>query len=124
MKAVQLRFSRWYNRRAGRKGTLWEGRYTSVIVEEEERALRTMAAYIDLNPVRAGMVVDPAEYRWSCYAEAMAGKARSRRGLVRIIGQMAWPREPAATAKPWGTDAFPSLVERRSLLFYRAILAK
>ena len=81
-----------------------------------------MAAYIELNPVRAGMVADPADYRWSGYSEAMAGKARSRRGLVRIIGQMAWPRESAADAKPWGTDAFPALVERRALVFYRAIL--
>ena len=122
MKAVQLRFSRWYNRRAGRKGTLWEGRYTSVIVEEEERALRTMAAYMDLNPVRAGMVADPADYLWSGYSEAMAGKARSRRGLVRIIGQMAWPRATAAEAKPWGNDSFPKQVETRALVFYRAIL--
>jgi REP element-mobilizing transposase RayT len=122
MKAVQLRFSRWYNHRAGRKGTLWEGRYTSVIVEDEERALRTMAAYIDLNPVRAGIVADPADYRWSGYSEAMAGKARSRRGLVRIIGQMAWPRETAAGAKPWGAEEFPAVVERRALVFYRAIL--
>ena len=102
MKAVQLRFSRWYNSRTGRMGALWAGRYTSVIVEEEERALRTMAAYTDLNPVRAGMVVDPADYRWSGSAEAMAGKARSRRGLVRIIGQMAWPRETSAQSKPLG----------------------
>ena len=122
MKAIQLRFSRWFNRRAGRKGTLWEGCYTSVIVEEEERALRTMAAYIDLNPVRAGMVPDPADYRWSGYAEAMVGKSRSRRGLVRIIGQMAWPRETAAGAKPWGDEPFPQMVERRALVFYRAIL--
>jgi REP element-mobilizing transposase RayT len=122
MKAIQLRFSRWYNRRTGRMGTLWEGRYISVIVEEEERALRTMAAYIDLNPVRAGMVADPADYRWSGYAEAMAGKARARRGLVRIIGQMAWPRETAAGAQPWGGSAFPAAVERRALVFYRAIL--
>ena len=123
IEAIQLRFSRRYNRRAGRKGALSEGRYTSVIAEEEERAVRTMAAYIDLNQVRAGMVVDPADYRWSGYAEAMAGKARSRRGLVRVIGQMAWPRESAATAEPWGTDALPSLVERRALLFYRAVLS-
>ena len=52
----------------------------------------------------------------------MAGKAESRRGLVRIIGQMAWPRETAAGAKPWGTDAFPAGVERRALVFYRAIV--
>ena len=122
MKAVQLRFSRWYNLQAGRRGTLWESRYTSVIVEEEERALRTMAAYIDLNPVRAGMVPDPADYRWSGYSEAMAGKARSRRGLVRIIGQMAWPRETAAGAKPWGDAPFAARVERRALVFYRALL--
>ena len=91
-------------------------------MEEEERALRTMAAYIDVNPVRAGMVEDPADYRWSGYAEAMAGKARSRRGLVRIIGQMAWPIATAAEAKPWGGDSFPRQVETRALVFYRAIL--
>ena len=122
VKCVKFRFTRWYNRKVGRKGGLWESRFTSLIVEEEERALRTMAAYIDLNPVRAGMVADPADYRWSGYSEAMAGKARSRRGLVRIIGQMAWPRESAAGAKPWGTEAFPAGVERRALVFYRAIL--
>jgi hypothetical protein len=81
-----------------------------------------MAAYIDLNPVRAGIVEDPADYRWSGYAEAMAGKARARRGLVRIIGQMAWPRESAAGAKPWGDEVFPKGVETRALVFYRAIL--
>ena len=94
---VKQRFTRWHNAKTGRRGTIWEERFGSVVVEEEERALRTMAAYIDLNPVRAGMgmVEDPADYRWSGYAEAMAGKARSRRGLVRIIGQMAWPRATA-----------------------------
>ena len=80
VRCVKLRFTRWHNRKHGRRGTIWEERFGSVVVEEEERALRTMAAYIDLNPVRAGMVEDPADYRWSGYAEAMAGKARSRRG--------------------------------------------
>jgi REP element-mobilizing transposase RayT len=122
MKRLKFRFTRWYNRKHGRKGVLWESRYTSVIVEEEERALRTMAAYIDLNPVRAGMVEDPADYRWSGYAEAMAGKLRSRRGLVRIIGQMAWPRATSASANPWGDDPFPPGVDTRALVFYRAIL--
>ncbi len=122
VKCVKFRFTRWYNRKAGRKGPLWESRFTSVIVEEEERALRTMAAYIDLNPVRAGMVTDPADYRWSGYAEAMAGKARSRRGLVRIIGQMAWPREASVGARPWGAEAFPAVVKRRALVIYRALL--
>jgi len=122
VRCVKLRFTRWHNRKHGRKGTIWEEKFGSVVVEEEERALRTMAAYIDLNPVRAGIVEDPADYRWSGYAEAMAGKARSRRGLVRIIGQMAWPRATVATAQPWGGDPFPKGVETRALVFYRAIL--
>ena len=66
---VKQRFTRWHNAKTGRRGTIWEERFGSVVVEEEERALRTMAAYIDLNPVRAGMVEDPADYRWSGYAK-------------------------------------------------------
>jgi REP element-mobilizing transposase RayT len=122
MKCVKFRFSCWYNKRVGREGTLWDGRFTSVLVAEEERALRTVAAYIDLNPVRAGMVGDPGDYRWSGYAEAMEGKARARRGLVRIIGQVAWRRAEAAGARPWSEDTFAPEVERRALLLYRALL--
>ena len=55
MGGVKQRFTRWHNAKSGRRGTIWEERYGSVVVEEEERALRTMAAYLDLNPVRAGM---------------------------------------------------------------------
>ncbi|MGE3312392.1 MAG: transposase, partial [Limisphaerales bacterium] len=54
MKLVKQRFTQWYNRRVGRKGTLWEDRFRSVLVEGAGDALVTMAAYIDLNPVRAG----------------------------------------------------------------------
>ena len=62
MKTLPQRFTRWFNRTHQRSGTLWEERYKSVIVESGIAA-RTMAASIDLNPVRAGMVSDPAEYR-------------------------------------------------------------
>jgi REP element-mobilizing transposase RayT len=87
MKTVLQRMTRWYNLCNQRKGTLWEERYKSVIVEDGIAA-RTMAAYIDLNPVRAGMVSDPAEYRWSSYGEAVGGGAKgngkkAREGLVR-----------------------------------------
>lgn len=64
MKGLLIRFTRWFNRTHSRSGTLWEERFKSVIVESG-MAARTMAAYIDLNPVRAGMVEDPADYRWS-----------------------------------------------------------
>jgi putative transposase len=87
MKTLLQRFTRWFNRTHQRSGTLWEERYKSVIVESGIAA-RTMAAYIDLNPVRAGMVADPAEYRWSSYGEAVGGGPKgngkkSREGLVR-----------------------------------------
>ena len=87
MKTLLQRFTRWFNREHNRRGTLWEERYKSVIVESGIAA-RTMAAYIDLNPVRAGMVSDPSEYRWSSYGEAVGGGPKgngkkSREGLVR-----------------------------------------
>ena len=72
MKTVKQRFSSWYNKKHGRRGTLWEARFKSVLVENGYAA-RTMAAYIDLNPVRAGMVTDPKDYRWCGYGEAVAG---------------------------------------------------
>ncbi|MDB6071329.1 MAG: transposase, partial [Verrucomicrobiales bacterium] len=122
VRCLKQRFTWWHNRRTGREGTLWERRFTSVIVEDAERALRTVAAYIDLNPVRAGLVSDPGDYEWSGYGEAMRGGLRARRGVVRIIGQMAWPRATAAQARPWGPDAFPATVGRRALVMYRALL--
>ena len=70
MKSLLERFTKWFNRAHSRSGTLWEDRFKSVIVESGTAA-RTMAAYIDLNPVRAGMVADPAEYRWSSYGAVM-----------------------------------------------------
>ena len=89
MKGLMQRFTQWFNGQHKRSGRLWEDRFKSVIVESGTAA-RMMAAYIDLNPVRAGMVVDPAEYRWSSYGEAIGGGAKgngkkSREGLVRAI---------------------------------------
>ena len=87
MKSLLERFTKWFNRKHSRFGTLWEDRFKSVIVESGTAA-RTMAAYIDLNPVRAGIVKDPADYRWSSYGEAigLGGKGngkKAREGLVR-----------------------------------------
>jgi len=87
MKSLLERFTKWFNRTHSRSGTLWEDRFKSVIVESGIAA-RTIAAYIDLNPVRAGMVKDPADYRWSSYGEAVGGGRKgngkkAREGLVR-----------------------------------------
>ena len=85
MKNLLQRFTRWFNRSQDRSGRLWEERFKSVIVEDGT-ASRTVAAYIDLNPVRAGIVEDPAEYRWSSYGEAMGGGKKARAGLIRALG--------------------------------------
>jgi putative transposase len=94
MKTVKQRFSVWYNKSHARYGTLWADRFKSVLVEAETRALSTVAAYIDLNAVRAGLVEDPADYRWCGYGEAMGGARRARAGLGWIFGD----RHPSWTA--------------------------
>ena len=85
MKLVKQRFSVWYNRSHQRYGTLWAERFKSVLVEAKSGVLRTMAAYIDLNPVRAGLVDDPKDYRFCGYAEAVAGRSTARKGIVRLV---------------------------------------
>lgn len=88
LKEVKLRVSLYMNKRLGRTGTLWEGRFKSVLVEDGEQALLTVAAYIDLNPIRAGIVDHPEDYRWCGYAEAVAGGKsgqRARAGLGRML---------------------------------------
>lgn len=85
IKLLKMRFSAWYNTRMGRKGTLWEERFKSVLVEGAGEALVTMAAYIDLNPVRAGLVEDPKDYRWSGYGEAVAGQRKAKLGVQTLV---------------------------------------
>ncbi len=63
IKEIKERFSRYYNRLHGRRGHFWGGRFKSVIVEEGDTLLNLLA-YIDLNPVRAGLVQKPEDYRW------------------------------------------------------------
>lgn len=84
VKGLKQRFSLWYNIENGRKGTLWEERFRSVLVEGAENALMRVATYIDLNAVRAGIVNDASEYRWSSFGEAMDGGNRARRGLIEL----------------------------------------
>lgn len=84
MKAVKQRFSVWYNRSHQRYGTLWAERFKSVLVEGRGNPLQTMAAYIDLNPVRAGLVADPKDYRFCGYAEAVAGVPEAKRGIIHV----------------------------------------
>ena len=85
MKSLKGRFTQWYNRAHQRKGTLWEERFKSVLVEGAGTGMAAMAAYIDLNPVRAGLVEDPKDYRWCGYGEALGGGVQAGEGLGRAM---------------------------------------
>lgn len=74
MQAVGRAYVRRFNNRHGRTGTLWEGRYKSTLVQTERYLLACMA-YIELNPVRAGLVNDPREYPWSSHRHHIGQQA-------------------------------------------------
>ena len=67
MQAVGRSYVRYFNNLHGRSGTLWEGRYRSTLIQTDRYLLACMA-YIDLNPVRAGLLSDVREYPWSSHA--------------------------------------------------------
>ena len=111
MKTLKQRFSIWYNRTHDRVGTLWSERFKSTLVEGTEAALRITAAYVDLNPVRAKVVDDPKEYRWSGYGEAMGGSAIARQGIS----------EGVRRAESGGIDWAETAREYRKLLYCKGV---
>jgi putative transposase len=66
MQAVGRSYVRYFNDLQGRTGTLWEGRYRSTLIQTDRYLLACMA-YIDLNPVRAGLVTEAVDYPWSSH---------------------------------------------------------
>lgn len=109
MKTVKQRFSIWFNKSHRRFGTLWADRFKSVLVEGQGNPLQTMAAYIDLNPVRAGIVEDPKDYRFCGYAEAVAGTVPAREGLMRVWVDF--------TGRSNASNASAALQAHRTLIF-------
>lgn len=97
MQAVGRRYVRYFNDLQKRSGTLWEGRYKSTLIQTERYLLACMA-YIDLNPVRAGMVAQARDYPWSSHAHYIG--VRSDRlvtphPLVWALGNTPFAREAA-----------------------------
>jgi len=101
---VKKAFTLWYNLRNNRVGTLWEGRYHSTLMEHEEdekllkeRGLgglaQLIAAYIDLNPLRAGEVSEPEGNEWTGYGRAVRGDQTALRGLRLLWGEVAGGQE-------------------------------
>jgi len=97
MQAVGRRYVRHFNTTHGRTGTLWEGRYRSTLVEED-RYLLTCMAYIDLNPVRAGMVERARDHVWSSHGHYIGlrqDRLITHHPLVWGLGNTPFSREAA-----------------------------
>lgn len=97
MQSLGRRYVGWFNHRHGRSGTLWEGRFRAALIEGE-RHLLACARYIELNPLRAGMLVDAGAYPWSSCAHHLG---RRRDPLVNehpmywALGNTPFEREAA-----------------------------
>ena len=72
MQSVGGKYARYFNDRRGRTGALWEGRYRATVISSDEY-LFACSRYVEENPVRAGMVSDPGDYRWSSFAANALG---------------------------------------------------
>lgn len=97
MQAVGRRYVRYFNDSQQRSGTLWEGRYRSTLIQAERYLLACMA-YIDLNPVRAGLVAHPRDYPWSSYGHYSGQRLDKRitpHPLVWALGNTPFAREAA-----------------------------
>lgn len=97
MQAIGRRYVQYFNRRHGRTGTLWEGRYRSTVLQPERWLLPCMV-YLDLNPVRAGEVVHAADYVWSSHAHWLGlrqDRLLTPHALYWALGNTPFAREAA-----------------------------
>ncbi len=107
--SVKQRFSHWFNQKTDRKGTLWEDRFQAVLVQPGA-AVAELAAYIDLNPVRAGVVADAKDYPWSQFGAAVAGDGIAQQALEYLVehhtlqqrARAPIPNEPSPSAPLMG----------------------
>jgi putative transposase len=89
MQSVGRMYVRYFNNTYKRSGTLWEGRYKSCLIESEAYLLE-LYRYIELNPVRSGIVDEPSEYSWSSYQCNGLGKKsqlQSPHELYKALGR-------------------------------------
>ena len=137
MQSVGRSYVRHFNLRHGRTGALWEGRYRSNLIESEHYLLNCMI-YIELNPVRAGMVVQARDFRWSSHRHHIglaSDKLVKQHALYWELGDTPFGREAAyaamvedgldrqthdelttSTLKGWalGSDTFISKVQKNT----------
>jgi putative transposase len=95
MQSLGRRYVRYVNKAYRRSGTLWEGRFKASLIQSEQYLL-TCSRYIELNPVRAGMVKHPGEYRWSSYsanAQGAVDETLSPHDVYQSLGKTTGERQ-------------------------------
>jgi putative transposase len=137
MHSLGSRYVRYFNERHGRGGVLWERRYRSCFIDSDEY-LRQCHRYIELNPVRAGIVAHPGDYRWSSFGHLARGQpddlvtvhpviaalGRDARSRQAAYGQMVGGLRPdddwsalrleAARQGAYGSEAFRANIGKAS----------
>jgi putative transposase len=133
MQSLGGKYVRYFNKRYGRTGTLWEGRYRASLIDSD-RYFLVCSRYIEMNPVRAGIAREPAEYRWSSFRSNADGEpdalvrphplylslgrwSAARRDAYRALFQapLAWPtldaiRRATNSGVPLVIDDEPSVL--------------
>ncbi len=95
---LKQNFTRWYNQKHDRKGYLWSDRFKGVIVDKGEAQL-TVNAYVDLNPVRAGLVEIPENYRWCSLGLQVRDPERAKK-LLTWTSDIPNPNSHSPNAQP------------------------
>ena len=137
MQWVGRHYVPYFNHKNDRVGTLWQGRYKTTVIDSEQYFL-ICSRYIELNPVRAGLLSDPQQYRWSSYAHhvgahpdplitdhalywALGNTPFAREAAYRDLAQQALTSEQMtalseATLKGWalGSERFKAHLERQT----------
>jgi putative transposase len=111
MQSLGRRYVRWFNDKYGRTGTLWEGRFRSAPIDAD-RYLLACSRYIELNPVRAGIVGAPEQYRWSSYGHHIGMRVDplvTDHPLVWALGNTPFERQ-LAYRRLFDADVPPDIV--------------
>jgi putative transposase len=120
MQSLGRQYVRYFNHTYNRTGTLWEGRYKSCLVDADDYLLQ-LYRYIELNPVRAAMVEDPADYHWSSYQINALGRVSelcTSHPLYLALGESSEKRRAAYQA------LFNTQITRQTLNNIRAATNK
>ena len=117
VKTLKERVSMWFNAEYGHSGCLWQGRFYSGVVEKKTVVKAVVSAYVGYNPVKAKLVVSPAEWKWSSYALAVGGEgelgAYCRAMYERMLGRP-W-EEVRLTLESIFADGLPDSVDPEEL---------